>query len=668
MNLFVKVGSALLVVLTVALAVSGWISVQKEREVLNNLLQKHGQSFSNTIAVACIEALLSEDYPILDTFLETTGRERDDILSIQVLQHGKVVSRYAANDENRVDRVLFNSDVLFTLEADQAEIKLGEIQLELSNRQNRQIVADRIQELIINTVTIFILLSATLMLVFRKMVIDKIQHLNDHSKRVGAGNLDLKIDLRTRDELGHLANTFNDMVATIKTSQKDLQNLANNLRESEEKFRSISASAKDAIVMVNDVGEIIYWNEAAEKIFMYSQREILGQDVFCIVAPLHTFESYKSVLNTFKETGRAVLIGKTLENTAVRKDGVEIPIELSTSAAKIKGKWTAIAIIRDISSRKQAEEELKHYHEHLEALVKDRTTEIELMHGQLVMQEKMASIGQLAAGIAHELNNPINFVRTNFATLAENFTDLAEVLNDYHKFVEEYEAQNNSLSKLTAVRDKETTLQIDYILKDIPALFEESERGFGRIAQIVQSMRNFSHADHNGEYNYFNINKGIEDTLVITKNVYNHHAEVKTDLVALPEIRCLPDQLNQVFLNLIVNSAQAIEAEHRKNKGVIAIRTWREEQHVCCKIADDGPGIPQEIRSRIFEPFFTTKEPGQGTGLGLSISYDIIVHKHKGKLSVDCPESGGTVFTLRIPMNHQPTQNSQKGSSQSRKE
>jgi len=525
MNLSVKVGSAVLVVLTVALAVSGWVSVQKEREILNNLLQKHGQSFSNTIAVACIEALISEDYPILDTFLETTGRDRDDILSIEVLQHGKVVSKYAANDEERGDRVLFNSDVQFTMEADQSLIKLGEIRLELSNRQNRQIVADRIQSLIMKTVLIFVLLSGTLMLVFRKLVIDKIKHLNDHSKRVGAGNFDLKIDLRTRDELGHLANTFNDMVGTIK-----------------------------------------------------------------------------------------------------------------------------------------------HYHEHLEALVKDRTAEIEQMHGQLVMQEKMASIGQLAAGIAHELNNPINFVRTNFASLAENFTDLTEILNDYHKFVEGYEAQNNSLSELTSVRAKETTLQIDYILNDIPALFEESERGFGRIAQIVQSMRNFSRADQNGEYHYFNINKGIEDTLVITKNVYNHHAEVKTAFAALPEIRCLPDQLNQVFLNLIVNSAQAIEAKQMATKGVIAIRTWQEENYVCCEIADNGSGIPEKIRSRIFEPFFTTKEPGQGTGLGLSISYDIIVHKHKGKLSVDCPETGGSVFILRIPMNLQPTQNSQKGTSQPREE
>lgn len=289
----------------------------------------------------------------------------------------------------------------------------------------------------------------------------------------------------------------------------------------------------------------------------------------------------------------------------------------------------------------------------LQAKIQERTREIEQMHGQMVMQEKMASVGQLAAGIAHELNNPINFVRTNFATLTENFTDLEAVFKDYRRFAEGYEARYDSPAELTAVRAKESTLQIDYILDDIPALFQESERGFERIARIIQSMRDFSHVDYTGDLSYFNINNGIEDTLVIARNVYKYHSDIQTDLGDLPDIQCLPEQLNQVFLNLIVNSAQAIEAQQKRAKGVIAIRTWREGKHVCCEIADNGPGIPKEILSRIYEPFFTTKAPGKGTGLGLSISYDIIVRKHGGELSVDCPRDGGTVFTLRIPMDLQ---------------
>ncbi|MBW2705028.1 MAG: HAMP domain-containing protein [Deltaproteobacteria bacterium] len=195
----------------------------KERDVLNDLLKTHGQSLSNTIAVVCIETLLSEDYPVLDTFLQTTGRERDDILSIEVIQNGQTVSNYVAGDEDLADRVIFNSDVLFAMQTDQPPIKLGEIRLGLSDRQNKKIIASRMRELIANTAVIFILLSGTLMLVLRKIVLKKIRYLSDHARRIGAGNLDLKIDLQTDDELGKLAQTFNDMVVTIKASQEELK-------------------------------------------------------------------------------------------------------------------------------------------------------------------------------------------------------------------------------------------------------------------------------------------------------------------------------------------------------------------------------------------------------------------------------------------------------------
>jgi signal transduction histidine kinase len=220
----------------------------------------------------------------------------------------------------------------------------------------------------------------------------------------------------------------------------------------------------------------------------------------------------------------------------------------------------------------------------------------------------------------------------------------------YRKLVATIQNLNPSLPESEAVRTKEADLQIDFILNDTPAIFKESRRGFERIARIIQSMLDFSHVDRTGEFTTFNINAGIEDTLVIARNEYKYIADVTTDLGELPEINCLPEQLNQVFLNLIVNSAQAIEPLNRPDKGRITIRTWRDETSVHCEISDDGPGIPANIQTRIFEPFFTTKPPGRGTGLGLSICYDIIVEKHKGALAVHCPESGGTVFSICIPI------------------
>ena len=247
MNLSLKVVSTLLLVLITTMAISGWISVTKERDVLNDLLKTHGQSLSNTIAVVCIEALLSEDYPVLDTFLETMGRERDDILSIEVMQNGKIVSNYVAGNEDPAERVIFNSDILFAMQTDQPPIKLGEIRLGLSDRQNKKIIASRMRELIANTVVIFILLSATLMLVLRKIVLKKIRYLSDHARRIGAGNLDLKIDLRAGDELGNLADTFNDMVGTIKHYQEHLETLVKErTRELEEAQKELVNKAMEA--------------------------------------------------------------------------------------------------------------------------------------------------------------------------------------------------------------------------------------------------------------------------------------------------------------------------------------------------------------------------------------------------------------------------------------
>jgi PAS domain S-box-containing protein len=305
----------------------------------------------------------------------------------------------------------------------------------------------------------------------------------------------------------------------------------------------------------------------------------------------------------------------------------------------------------DITAQIQAEEGLRQANETLEQRIQKRTRELEILHAQMAIQEKMASVGQLAAGIAHELNNPLNFVSLNFITLSEYFDDILNILQAYRQVTGFLDNTKQNQRELEGIRDKEIELDIESILVDIPQLFRESRNGFERITRIIQSMRDFSHVNRTGEFTKFNINTGIQDTLVIARNEYKYHADVTTDLGDLPNIRCLPEQLNQVFLNLIVNSAQAIQAQNRPERGQITIRTWHDETYVYCEIEDNGPGVPADIQNRIFEPFFSTKPPGRGTGLGLSICYDIIVEKHRGNLSVHCPESGGTVFSIRISKN-----------------
>ena len=223
MKLSTKVSVTLLPVLMTAMAVSGWFSISEQRRVLGELLRDRGQSLAHAIAVFCIETLLSEDYPILNTFLETTGREREDILSIEVSHQGTLVSSYHSGGEEDGDRIVFQSDILFAAGPDRQPIKLGEVRLGLSDRANKMIVASRIRESVTQTVVIFMLLSGALLLAMRKVVLQKIQLLDRHARRIGNGHLDLKIDLQTDDELGKLAQTLNDMVAMLKGSQEELK-------------------------------------------------------------------------------------------------------------------------------------------------------------------------------------------------------------------------------------------------------------------------------------------------------------------------------------------------------------------------------------------------------------------------------------------------------------
>ncbi len=170
------------------------------------------------------------------------------------------------------------------------------------------------------------------------------------------------------------------------------------------------------------------------------------------------------------------------------------------------------------------------------------------------------------------------------------------------------------------------------------------------------SMRSFSNRDASDKKILFDINGGIRNTLILTRNEYYNCADIETKLEELPPVRCNPEQINQVVLNLIVNSASAIASQKRSGNGKITIHTWFDSKNIYCSIADDGPGISQEIRTHIFEPFFSTKNPGQGKGrgLGLSICYDIITHKHEGTLTVDCLPEGGTVFIITLPQPSNP--------------
>jgi signal transduction histidine kinase len=304
---------------------------------------------------------------------------------------------------------------------------------------------------------------------------------------------------------------------------------------------------------------------------------------------------------------------------------------------------------QEILERKKAEESLRLACADLEKANK----ELKEMQSQLVQSEKLASIGQLAAGVAHEMNTPVGFVASNFETLENYMEKILELFRMYGELLGRAEGSDNAelLEIAAKIEAAWKNMKIDFILDDLPVLFTDSKEGIGRVTSIVQNLRDFSRIEQPENFDTYNINDGIKATLIVAQNEIKYDAAVEKELSEVPDIVCNTGQINQVLLNIIMNAVQAIKSEEREDKGKITIRTYATADDVVCEISDDGPGIEADKLQKIFDPFFTTKPVGMGTGLGLSISYDIIVIKHKGMLLVDNSVGKGTKFTIKLPIN-----------------
>jgi two-component system NtrC family sensor kinase len=320
--------------------------------------------------------------------------------------------------------------------------------------------------------------------------------------------------------------------------------------------------------------------------------------------------------------------------------------------------------VKNVLHRRQLEIDNRAYRDNLEQMVSDRTAALQKSKGefeqalarlretqaQMIQSEKMASIGQLAAGVAHEINNPTGFVSSNLKTLSDYEKDVSPLIGQYRGLVEDLKdiiAGDNCCAALSEQVERIATLEnqidMDFILDDMKNLIEESREGTERIKKIVLNLKDFAHPGED-KLQFADINQCLESTLNVVWNELKYKATVTKAYGDLPIIQCYPHQLNQVFMNLLVNAAQAIE-----RKGEIKIATRADNGHVEIEINDTGSGIPKENLPKIFDPFFTTKEVGKGTGLGLNVSYNII-KKHKGTLDVTSTVGKETTFTIRIPV------------------
>lgn len=276
----------------------------------------------------------------------------------------------------------------------------------------------------------------------------------------------------------------------------------------------------------------------------------------------------------------------------------------------------------------------------------------EVQQQQLIQSEKMASVGQLAAGVAHEINNPIGYINSNLTSLKHYIDNLLALIAIY----EQAEASSANTEQLAHIKAFKQKIDLEFLKTDVLDLLEESHEGATRVKKIVQDLKDFSHLGGDDNWQWTNLHVGLESTLNIVNSEIKYKAKVIKEFGGLPEVKCLPHQLNQVFMNLLVNAAHAIE-----NEGIITLRTGTENDHVWVEISDTGKGIAPEHLSKIFDPFFTTKPVGKGTGLGLSVSYNII-KKHQGEIQLNSRLGQGTTFRIILPISGAVIENAQNGS------
>jgi signal transduction histidine kinase/ActR/RegA family two-component response regulator len=440
-----------------------------------------------------------------------------------------------------------------------------------------------------------------------------------------------------------------------KSHHLDLQKHA--LEQSNQRFYTILANTVDGIFIVDQNKIIRFMNPAAILIFGRQSGDCIGQEIWFPV-----------------EKNRRTDLGFT------RSDNKPIQVELLVEDILWEGQNASLISARDVTERKHSQDlleqrvvertkELKVVNRSLiEEIVKHKKTMDQLREStkdlqnaheklkdnqaQLLQTEKMASIGQLAAGVAHEINNPMAFVMSNLGTLKEYIKTFKQISKLSTELCNKLEGKANeeSLELASQLETIGKNQDLGYISEDVDDLLNETQEGTERVKEIVLNLKSFARIDE-AEVKDADINEGILSALKMVHNELKYHCEIKTELGDIPIIQCYPGQLNQVFLNMLINASQAI-----KDRGTVTLSTTKTPTHILISIKDTGCGIPEELLSKLYDPFFTTKEVGQGTGLGLSISHGIIL-KHGGKIEVESKVGEGTCFTIFLPIQGIQTEN-----------
>lgn len=399
----------------------------------------------------------------------------------------------------------------------------------------------------------------------------------------------------------------------------ELRELTEALAAEVQRTKMVFETAAEGIILFDKQGRAELLNPAAKRIFELTDADCVDLNINSILflsdgKPHDSSECFYTNPLFFK--------GDDHEIVGRKKSGGQFPVEFVVAEYIYNERVAYSGVVRDLTRRKYLE-------------------------SRLAQAQRLESVGQLAAGVAHEINTPIQFVSENTRFLKTSFQSLLNTFASTKQLLDKCSENPELQPWVESVRQAQEQAELDFLLSEIPLAIDQTLEGTNTVTRIVRALNVFSHPGSE-DFQKVDLNNELESTLIVSKNEWKYVAEVETDFSPnLPRVLCMPGELNQVFLNLIINAVHAIQAKNAEGPGKITVRTRADGDRVIVDISDTGTGIPEAIRGRIFDPFFTTKGIGKGTGQGLSICYNVI-ESHGGRLTFDTEEGVGTTFHVEL--------------------
>lgn len=566
--------------------------------------------------------------------------EDNDIGYIQVNAIGsdKVYSKYKTGEIYDDKNLLIKK-----VEVLKNDLSIGEVTIGITKYYKLKYIQHYIITSIIRILVMIFVLSVAINLVSR-IVTKSIYELSLGTDEIANGNLTHRLSVNSKDEIGELAIKFNNMTKSLYNMLQERNEAINELKASEEKFNKAFNYSADVIAIVRLKDKLyLEINQSFLRVLGYTRDEIIGH--YSNELNLWTNEEHHSKVFEILDSGGLL---RNEEVTWYTKYG-EIRVGLfSTEIIEINGIPCIIFVWNDVTERKLANEVLKRVNDELENKVNERTKqlqetlmELEKQHNELkstqsklLQSEKMASLGTLVAGVAHEINNPINYTYLSSRVLQHDLDNLKE-----------------ELMYLLDGADNEVINFFEGYLKKFLDSINIILEGSNQIKTVVSDLRLFSRLDE-AVKKEINVSEALETTIRLVKTQYTKQIEFTTDFHTDVKIECYPSQLNQVFLNIVVNACQAVIKRNKdfkgEKKGLVNISLSKNHKEIIIEFHDNGCGMTAEVKSKIFEPFFTTKPIGEGTGMGMAISYGII-ERHNGKIEIKSQVGKGSTITIFLP-------------------